>query len=116
MTRGRFFLFNPDRVVEEQRALAAVTVLVELGADVEATDYGGTAALHDAASRNLPSVVRFLANHGAALDVKNGRGRTPIQLAVAAARRPRIVNVGPERTGETAVDVLRELGATESSP
>ena len=113
--RGRFFLLNPDRVVEEQRVLEAVTVAVELGADLEATDFSGTAALHDAASRNLPSVVRFLANRGAVLDVENGRGRTPLQLAVAASRRPRIVNVGTEWTGETAVDVLRELGATESS-
>ena len=111
--RGRFFLFNPDRGVEEQRVLEAVTVAVELGADLEAADFSGTAALHDAASRNLPSVVRFLADRGAVLDVENGRGRTPLQLAVAASRRPSIVNVGPERTGETAVDVLRELGATE---
>jgi len=113
--RGRFFLFNPDRVVEDQRALEAVTVLVELGADFEATDYSGAAAMHDAASRNLPAVVRFLADRGAALDVENGRGRTPFQLAVAASRRPRIVNLGPEREGETAVDVLRELGASESA-
>ena len=48
-------------------------------------------------------------------DVKTGRGRTPLQLAVAASRRPRIVNVGAERSGETAADVLRELGAKESS-
>ena len=113
--RGRFFLINPDRVVEEQHALEAVMVAVELGADLEAADYSGTAALHDAASRNLPSVVRFLADRGAVLDVKNGRGRTPLQLAVAASRRPRIVNVGAERSGETAADVLRELGAKESS-
>lgn len=111
--RGRFFLFNPDRVVEAQRALEAVTVAVDLGADLEATDYGGTAALHDAASRNLPSVVRFLADHGAVLDIENGRGRTPLQLAIASSRRPRIVNFGPEWSGETAVDVLRELGADE---
>ena len=111
--RGRFFLFNPDRVLEDQRALDAVTVLVELGADLEATDYRGTAALHDAASRNLPSVVRFLAEGGALVDVEDGRGRTPLQLAVAASRRLRVVNVGGEWEGETAVDVLRELGAEE---
>jgi ankyrin repeat protein len=111
--RGRFFLVNPDPVVEEQRTLEAVAVAVDLGADLEATDYSGTAALHDAASRNLPSVVRLLANRGADLDVENGRGRTPIQLAVAASRRPRVVTFGTEWTGETAVDVLRELGAKE---
>jgi ankyrin repeat protein len=111
--RGRFFLFNPDPVLEEQRTLEAVAVAVDLGADLEATDFGGTAALHDAASRNLPAVVRLLANRGANLDVENGRGRTPIQLAVAASRRTRVVTFGTEWTGETAVDVLRELGAKE---
>ena len=111
--RGRFFLFNPDSLVEERRALEAVRVAIELGADLEATDASGTAALHDAASRNLPSVVRLLVEHGAVLNVDDGRGRTPLQLAVAASRRPRVVNFGPEWTGETAVDVLRELGAEE---
>jgi ankyrin repeat protein len=111
--RGRNFLYDPDRVLEERRALAAVEVAVKLGADLEAKDFGGTATLHDAASRNLPSVVRFLVERGAALEVENARGRTPFQLAFAASRRPRVLNLGTEWQGETAVDVLRELGAAE---
>ena len=111
--RGRIYGSSPDPAVEEPRALEAVTVAVELGADLEATDYDGTAALHDAASRNLPSVVRFLADRGAVLDVEDGLGRTPLQLAIAPPSRPRSVGAVPESTGETAVDVLRELGAED---
>ena len=81
--------------------------------DIDAADHNGTAAVHDAAARNLPTIVRFLAERGAALDVKNAAGRTPLALAITASRRPRIVNIGPEWKGETAVDVLRELGAEE---
>ena len=111
--RGRFFLVQGESVAEERRAPAAVAA--DLGVDINAVDLNGTAAMHDAASRNLPAVVRSLAKRGAALDVENGRGRTPLQLAITASRRPRVVNLGPEWTGETAVDVLRELGAEEPS-
>ena len=112
--RGRNFLFNPDPMVEEQLALEAVTVAADAGADLDAVDFNGTAALHDAASRNLPAVVRFLAARGVALDVENGTGRTALQLAIGSARRrPTLLVRGRERTGETAADVLRELGATE---
>ena len=115
--RGRNFLFNPDPMVEERLALEAVTVAANEGVDLDALDPSGTAALHDAASRNLPVVVRFLAARGVALDTKNGTGRTALQLAIGAARRrPVLVVRGPERTGETAADVLRELGATEPAP
>ena len=112
--RGRNFLFNADPMVEEQLALEAVTVAADAGADLDAVDFNGTAALHDAASRNLPAVVRFLAARGVALDMENGTGRTALQLAMGSARRrPTLLVRGRERTGETAADVLRELGATE---
>ena len=113
--RGRNFLFNPaDPLVEEQLALEAVTVAANAGVDLAAVDSNGTAALHDAASRNLPAVVRFLASRGVELDVENGSGRTALQLAIGGARRTPILLIGGrDRTGETAADALRELGATE---
>ena len=64
-----------------------------------------------------PSVLRaceWLASRGVALDVENGSGRTALQLAIGGARRTPILLIGgPERTGETAADALRELGAIE---
>ena len=112
--RGRFFGFGPDPAVEERRALEAVTVAADLGVNIDAVDFNGTAALHDAASRNLKSVVRFLGERGAALDVQNGSGRTPLDLALAASKRLQSRR-DPEWSAETAVDVLRELGAEEPS-
>ena len=114
--RGRFVTSTPDPVREEQLALETVTVAVDLGVDIDATDLSGTTALHDAAARNLTTVVRFLGERGASLDVKNEVGRTPLDLATAGARRGAfLVGVGPDWSGPNAVDVLLELGATDRS-
>ena len=82
--RGRFFLFNPDRVMEAQRALEAVTVAVDLGADLEACRADGRRPIHvaidgDYWSRpgDLPKkaiqdpwvVVNYLLDLGAELDL-----------------------------------------------
>ena len=112
--RERFFGYGPDPAVEERRALEVVTVAADLGVNIDAVDFTGTAALHDAASRNLKSVVRFLGERGAGLDVQNGSGRTPLDLALTASKR-RQNRRYPEWSAETAVDVLRGLGATEPS-
>jgi ankyrin repeat protein len=45
----------------------------------------GDTAVHGAVQRGSEAVIRFLAGHGARLDVKNKQGRTP--LDVASARR-----------------------------
>ena len=113
--RGRrFTVADPDPEAEERLALEAVTVAAELGVDVNAADETGTTALHGAASRNLVSIVRFLGARGAALDVKNREGRTPLDLATAASQRGRgVTGLGVDWSSPTAVDVLRELGATE---
>ena len=69
-----------------------------------------------AATRGVNSVIKLLAEAGAALDIKNKRGQTP--LAAAASRR------GPgDFDGDTAaaalkqknetVELLRALGARE---
>ena len=106
---------GPTTGVPESETLAAVTLCVELGADVNAAaDFGeaefvsdgvsllerlplhitkdpskamgdmrwdGSTALHGAAYRGLVSVVRFLVDHGAQVDVKNRLGWTPLTVA-----------------------------------
>ena len=115
--RGRFFntsLRDPD--AEERNALDTVQVAVEFGADINAADERAETVLHGAASRNFATIVRFLAERGAELDVKNDADRTPLALAIRAeATRAR--NTDPSRfpSGNTAA-VLRELGATEETP
>ena len=70
--------------------------------------------LHDAAARNLTSIVRLLCERGADVNVKNGRGLTPLDLAVAASRRRPFLLPGPDWSGPSTIDVLEEFGAIRS--
>lgn len=72
---------NQDRASEAQ-VLEAVRLLVEeLGADVNAASAVGETAMHAAAYRGADSVVRYLFDRGAALDVAALDGRTPLRVA-----------------------------------
>ena len=53
----------------EEMSVTAVTMLLELGLDVNAADDQGTTALHGAASRGANDVIRLLVKKGARLDV-----------------------------------------------
>ncbi len=69
---------------EEPEVLEVAEFLLGLGADINAVDANGETAMHGAALKNLPQVVRFLAGRGAKVDVwnrKNRYGWTPLDLA-----------------------------------
>ena len=66
----------------ERRALEAIKVVLELGADVNAADRWGNTALHVAAQKRFESVIRFLVEKGARIDAKNELGDTPLALAL----------------------------------
>ena len=68
----------------EEECLAAVKLLVELGADVNAVDRNGETAMHGAAYKTMPSVVNYLDKHGADIKIwskKTKNGRTPLWIA-----------------------------------
>jgi len=112
--RGRFFQIDQrDPVREEQLALEAVRLAIDLGAEIDAVDEAGDTALHSAATRRLNTVIRLLAERGASLSVKNKRGQTPLALAEAADRRQ--TGRADEEAGEQQPTgaLLRELGAVE---
>ena len=48
---------------------------------MNATNTLGLAAIHGAANRGWVSVIQILADHGAALDVKDTGGRSPMTFA-----------------------------------
>jgi ankyrin repeat protein len=66
---------------DEPEALQAVKMLVELGADVNATNDRGETALHGAAYRGAPTVATYLVEKGAKLDARSNQGWTPWTIA-----------------------------------
>ena len=68
----------------ETEALEALKLLLKLGLDINAVNDRGETAMHAAAYKNFPKVMRFLADNGAKVDVwytKNKRGLTPVLIA-----------------------------------
>jgi ankyrin repeat protein len=66
----------------EEQAVASIKLGLDAGADVNAVDNQGQTALHGAAQKGWDQVVQFLVDHGAKLDVKDKKGRTPLDAAM----------------------------------
>jgi ankyrin repeat protein len=94
-------------VEEERLALQAVKLAAELGGDVNGANQAGDTALHAAAAIGMDTVIQFLAERGANLEVKNKAGRTPL----ASARRED--GVGASVVRESTAALLRKLGAKQ---
>jgi uncharacterized protein len=62
-------------------AEAAVTVLLDAGADINAVNEADFAAIHGAAFRGLDEVIKILVDRGANINARDYRGRTPYRLA-----------------------------------
>ncbi|MGH9338129.1 MAG: ankyrin repeat domain-containing protein [Acidobacteriota bacterium] len=89
----------------EEEVLETVELLLELGNDINAVDKHGNTAMHGAAFKNLPKVVKFLAEKGADIQVwnkKNFYGWTP--LAIAAGYR-----FGNFKPSPVTMDAIREV-------
>ena len=104
-----------SRVIGESHAteagsLEAVKLAVELGADINAVDDAGNTALHGAATQGADTVVQFLVDHGAELDVRNAYGETPWMIVAGFGLRRGGVNIDHPITAE----LLRALGADTS--
>jgi len=68
----------------EEEVIEAMQVALDHGADINAVDANGETAMHGAAYKNLPGAVKFLADHGAKIEVWNRRnkfGWTPLTIA-----------------------------------
>jgi uncharacterized protein len=94
--------------ISDNRALEAAKLAVQLGANVNATDRAGVAALHGAVQNGHNTVIQFLADNGANLNVKDKAGRTPMSLA-------RYVQINFREHKESA-ELLVRLGADEATP
>jgi ankyrin repeat protein len=96
----------------ESEVLEAVQVALDLGADINAIDNNGETAMHSAAYKNLPKVVKFLAAKGARIDLWNRDdkfGWTPLAIAVGY----RFGNFKPSPETESAIrEVMIAAGVT----
>ena len=96
----------------ESEVLEAVQVALDLGIDINAIDMNGETAMHAAAYKNLPRVVKFLASKGAKIDVWNKPdkyGWTPLAIAVGY----RFGNFKPSPDTEASIrDVMIANGVT----
>ena len=98
--------------VPERDALEAMKVAVELGVDVNAADASGETALHGTAYRGnsgANSLIQFLVDKGAKLNVKNRYGWTPLAIAEG------IYFGGSDTRSDTTAAFFRTLGS-EPSP
>jgi len=59
----------------------AVRIVLESGADVDSVDDGHSALLHGASYSRSVKVARLLLDHGANINVRNGKGQTPLHIA-----------------------------------
>jgi ankyrin repeat protein len=82
---------------DEPRAVPIVTLFLDRGADVNASNQLGDTALHGAAKMTYPIMARMLAERGARLDARNKKGETALSVA----------------DGDEIKDLLRSLGAKE---
>ncbi|MBM3525346.1 MAG: hypothetical protein FJX57_20555 [Alphaproteobacteria bacterium] len=102
----------------ERLSLETAKVALELGADINGTDRAGNTALHVAAGKRFESLIRFLAEKGAALEAKNRLGETPLALALRPLPPPpgtviATLGVMVNDEGPKIAEVLRSLGARQ---
>ena len=78
-----------------QALIDAVTLCLDLGADVNATNSMGLTALLGAVNRGSNDIIELLVSRGARLDIQDKEGRTPLRwaegvflAAVGAERKP----------------------------
>ena len=113
------------KVEPESRVRDAVAAAVDLGGDVNAASQTGDTAMHVAAALGHDTVVQFLAEHGAAVNMKNTRGITPLLAAMfgsTAGRGRAAAPAGADSLGfeppielahPSTVALLKKLGAAE---
>lgn len=93
----------------EEEAFAATTLLLDLGADINAVDDNGETVMHGAAYGSFPSVIQLLADRGADPELwkrPNNHGWTP--LFIAEGYRP-----GNFKPAPLAIVAVKRLMAQE---
>ena len=97
----------------ESEVLEAVRLALELGGDLDSVDDRGETAMHGAAYKHGPSVVRFLYETGADIDVwnrENERGWRPLDIVEGG------IHIGMNILSSRATaDVIKEIMRREGA-
>jgi len=93
----------------EADALESVKIFVNVGADVRQRNSREETALHGAADRGADSIVQFLVDRGAELNVKSKQNFTPLDVAMGKSSLLQLPVPKP-----TTVTLLKKLGALEA--
>jgi ankyrin repeat protein len=106
--------------VTEDSSIEAIKLCLDRGVDINAFNTTGATAVHAAVQRGAQKVVRFLAEHGAKLDMKNKQGRTPLDIAMGvgatAGRGGGARGRGNAGPSQAMADLLRSLMAGGPAP
>jgi ankyrin repeat protein len=103
------------RYKTQAQAIEAIQLLLDRGADVNATATDGRTALHGAALQGYDDVIKFLASRGADLNAKDRKGFTPLDTALGKAGGFGFAGQeGVVREGTAAV--LRSLLGANATP
>jgi len=103
---------------EEADVIAALTLCLDHGADINAFDNTGATPLFAAVQRG-DSIVKFLVEHGADLDLRDKQGRTPLDVAMGitnAFNDPRAATPRPAARESTVALLKQLMEARDSSP
>jgi ankyrin repeat protein len=83
----------------EAAILDTIKLCVTRGMDIDAFNANGQTILHLAVQRGNNSIVRYLAESGAKLDMKNKQGRTPMDIALGVGAPAGLGPGGPGGRG-----------------
>jgi ankyrin repeat protein len=91
--------------------MEALQLCLERGVDVNGINDRGETAVHAAAGQGSDKIVQLLADKGAKLDVKDKKGRTPVDIALGINADM----VGVEVHESTAALIRQLLAATATT-
>ena len=106
--------FDARTDAQNEGALEAAKLAIELGVDVNAVGENGWTALHGAAYTGSDAIIRLLVDQGAKMEVKDKFGQTPLSIAEAVITTGLGDNsdVRPRQWRDSTVNLLLKLGAT----
>jgi ankyrin repeat protein len=103
------FLDVAGRKDVELARQAVKMIVEEIGTDLNAMNKAGRTAMHFAAFIGSDAVVKYLAEQGALIDVRDNNGETPWTMASGIS--PKANSAGAYRVSGSTAELLAKLGA-----